>query len=100
MPSRAAFGASVLAGSPATGLAAEPAAGAAILEQLRGFAALGSFLYVAASFSASWSRADSYRKTTHRGEKVGLDSFDPKLFGGQGIGPANEPLHPTRCARG
>jgi hypothetical protein len=57
MPSRAAFGASVLAGSPATGLAAEPAAGAAILEQLRSFGALGSVLYVAASFSASWSRA-------------------------------------------
>jgi len=37
MPSRAAFGASVLAGSPATGLAAEPAAGAAILEQLQCF---------------------------------------------------------------
>ena len=41
MPSRAAFGAGVLAGSPATGLAAEPAAGAAILEQLRAFGALG-----------------------------------------------------------
>jgi len=73
MPSRAAFGASVLAGSPATGLAAEPAAGAAILEQLRGFGALGSVLYVAASFP---------------------------LRREQGIGPANEPLHPTRCARG
>ena len=57
MPSRAAFGASVLAGSPAIGLAAEPAAGAAILEQFRGFGALGGVLYVAASFPASWSRA-------------------------------------------
>jgi len=56
MPSRAAFGARVLAGSPATGLAAEPAAGAAILEQLRGFGALARVLCVAASFSAS-SRA-------------------------------------------
>jgi hypothetical protein len=66
MPSRAAFGASVLAGSPATGLAAEPAAGAAILEQLRGFGALCSVLYVAASFPASWSRAGDRASLTIR----------------------------------
>ncbi len=50
MPSLAALGGSVLAGSPGCGLATEPAVGAAILQQLRGFGALGSVLYVAASF--------------------------------------------------
>ena len=49
MPSLTALGGSVLAGSPGCGLATEPAVGAAILEQLRGFGARGSVLYLAAS---------------------------------------------------
>ena len=53
MPSLAALGGSVLAGSPGCGLATEPAVGAAILQQLYGFGALGSVLYVAASFRSS-----------------------------------------------
>ena len=36
--------------TPDCRLAAEPAVGAAILQQLHGFSALGSVLYVAASF--------------------------------------------------
>ena len=49
MPSLTVLGGSVLTGSPGCGLATEPAVGAAILEQLRGFGALGSVLYLAAS---------------------------------------------------
>ncbi|MFI5279798.1 MAG: PIG-L family deacetylase [Gemmatimonadales bacterium] len=48
VPFWAALGLAILAGSSDVGHAAEPQAGAAILQQLRGFANMGSVLYVAA----------------------------------------------------
>jgi LmbE family N-acetylglucosaminyl deacetylase len=48
VPFWAALGVVFLAGSSDTGHAAEPPTGAAILQQLRGFATMGSVLYVAA----------------------------------------------------
>src|SRR5216684_9357548 len=48
VPLWAALGVAVLAGSSDVGHAAEPPTGAAILQQLRSFATVGSVLYVAA----------------------------------------------------
>src|SRR5260370_40113153 len=48
VPFWVALGVAILAGSSDTGHAAEPPAGAAILQQLRRFATMGSVLYIAA----------------------------------------------------
>src|SRR5438552_4457454 len=48
VPLWATFGVAMLAGFADVGHAAEPPAGAAILQQLRGFATMGRVLYVAA----------------------------------------------------
>ena len=48
LPFWAALGVAILAGSSDVGHAAEPPTGAAILQQLRSFATMGSVLYVAA----------------------------------------------------
>src|SRR6266851_5418832 len=48
VPFWAALGVAILAGSSDIGRAAEPPAGAAILQQLRSFATMGSVLYIAA----------------------------------------------------
>src|ERR1700730_12012878 len=86
VPFWAALGVAILAGSSDTGHAAEPATGAAILQQLRSFANMGSVLYVAAHPDDENTQLIAYL-ARGRGYRTAYLSLTRGDGGQNGIGP-------------